>query len=458
MADETAQATNYFAGISDLTASPIPEGSITAGSGQGFDGLVGVVSLSPNGFDDQVTGVRAAVTIDGVPASASVVPEASGSSWDVLLVFRHAGSWLVHSCCERHGQSRRHSFSLRHRPRYIPESRWFVAAPAFDQSAQHRPAAPFAVPQRRATDEDRSHASGREIQSIDRPGGRTASQRCGQGDQLAAPRGGRRGGLREAHARRRGAARRLGDRQLQHRVEAQSRRGPARSAGAAARWLGSAVRDTVKTLSDNNAAEAAGRRVVRSLLSNATGSLGASKPSKGVGHIIKPVARAGTTALEGGLEKAAIRYFASRGEKILRSKIGGSDRGIDIASYVGQGTGARLIISESKNLGGIVRGTSHTALGSGKQGVDRVNLERLESNLAAIRRSIENQVQDPTTRQTLLAQLDPGSQTGPILRLVGNTAKGTAFNESDIQEIVQDVSGVVKFQWPPVILNLTVPK
>ena len=163
-------------------------------------------------------------------------------------------------------------------------------------------------------------------------------------------------------------------------------------------------------------------------------------------------------ALEGGLEKAAIRYFALQGEKILRSKIGRSDRGIDVASYIGQGTGARLIISESKNLGGLVPGKSLTALGSGKQGVNRVNLRRLESNLAAIRRSIENQVQDPTTRQTLLAQLDPGSQTGPILRLVGNTAKGTTFNESDIQEIVRDISGVVKFQWPPVILNLTVPK
>jgi hypothetical protein len=229
-------------------------------------------------------------------------------------------------------------------------------------------------------------------------------------------------------------------------------------AGAAARWLGSVVRDTVKTLSDSNAAETAGRQVVRRLLSNATGSLGASKPSRGVGHIIKPVAGAGTAALEGGLEKAAIRYFASQGEKILRSKIGGSDRGIDIASYVGQGTRARLIISESKNLGGIVRGASLTALGSGKQGVDRVNLKRLESNLAVIRRSIENGVQDPTTRQTLLTQLDPNSQTGPILRLVGNTAKGTSFDESAIQEIMQDVSSVVKFQWPPVILNLTVSK
>ena len=242
--------------------------------------------------------------------------------------------------------------------------------------------------------------------------------------------------------------------ELKHNLAA-ARRDPA---GAAARWLGSVVRDTVKTLSDNNAAESAGRQVVRTLFSKATGSLGASKSSKGVGHIIKPVAGAGTAALEGGLEKAAIRYFASHGEKILRSKIGRSSRGIDVASYVGQGIGARLIISESKNLGGLVPGKSLTALGSGKQGVDRVNLKRLESNLAAIRRSIENQVQDPTTRQTLLAQLDPGSQTGPILRLVGNMAKGTSFDESAIQEIVRDVSGVVKFQWPPIILNLTVPK
>jgi hypothetical protein len=242
--------------------------------------------------------------------------------------------------------------------------------------------------------------------------------------------------------------------ELKHTLAA-AQRDPA---GVVARWLGSVVRDTVKTLSDNNAAESAGRQVVRRLLSRATGSLGASKPPRGAGHIIKPVARAGTAALEGGLEKAAIRYFASRGEKILRSQIGGSSRGIDIASYVGQGTGARLIITEAKNVSGAVSAASLTALGSGKQGVDSVNLKRLARNLTAIRRSIENRVQDPTTRQTLLDQLDPNLQTGPILRLVGNTAKGTSFNESAVQEIVRDVSGVVKFQWPPVIENLTVPK
>jgi hypothetical protein len=242
--------------------------------------------------------------------------------------------------------------------------------------------------------------------------------------------------------------------ELKHSL-AEARRDPS---GAAARWLGSIVRDTVDTLSDNNAAEAAGRQVVRNLFSKATGPFGASKPSRGVGHIVKPVARAGTVALEGGLEKAAIRYFASRGEKILRSQIGLSSRGIDIASYVGQGTGARLIITEAKNVSGTVSGASLTALGSGKQGVNSVNLRRLKSNLAAIRRSIEKRVQDPDTRQTLLDQLDPNLQTGPILRLVGNTAKGTVFDESAIQEIVRDVSGVVKFQWPPLIENLTVLK
>ena len=196
-----------------------------------------------------------------------------------------------------------------------------------------------------------SRIRGAKFESIDRGGGGAAGQRSRRGDQFHAACGGRRGGFRAAHARRQGAARRHRDRELHHRAEAQPRRARRDPAGAAARWLGSVVRDTVHTLSDNNAAEAAGRQVVRNLFARATGPFGASKPSGGVGHIIKPVARAGTAALEGGLEKAAIRYFASHGEKILRSQIGRSSRGIDIASYVGQGTGARLIITESQERG-----------------------------------------------------------------------------------------------------------
>ena len=458
LADETAQATNYFAGISDLTASPIPEGSITAGSGQGFDGLVGVASLSPNGFDDQVTGVRAAVTIDGVPASASVVPEASGSSWDVYSSFdiQAPGSYtLVANVTDNQGDTASASDTVLvtyqnqgGSPQLPPTTNPPSTVPQLPLPF------PNVGPPTKAV--DLMHPGAKSNHSIDQEAERLANGVVKEINSLL-----RAGAAVAAFAKLTPAAKaQLVDSaidsyttELKHNLAA-ARRDPA---GAAWRWLGSVVRDTVKTLSDNNAAESAGRQVVRKLLSNATGTLGTSKSPKGA-HIIKPVARAGTAALEGGLEKAAIRYFALQGEKILRSKIGRSDRGIDVASYIGQGTGARLIISESKNLGGLVPGKSLTALGSGKQGVDRVNLRRLESNLAAIRRSIENQVQDPTTRQTLLAQLDPGSQTGPILRLVGNTAKGTTFNESDIQEIVRDISGVVKFQWPPVILNLTVPK
>jgi hypothetical protein len=153
-----------------------------------------------------------------------------------------------------------------------------------------------------------------------------------------------------------------------------------------------------------------------------------------------------------------IKYLRSSGIETDQRTSTETVVGIDIASYVGQGTGARLIITEGKNVSGTVSAASLTALGSGKQGVDRVNLKHLESNLAAIRRSIENRVQEPTTRRTLLAQLAPNSQTGPILRLVGNTEKGTLFDESTIQEIVRDVSSVVKFQWPPVIENLIVQK
>jgi hypothetical protein len=239
--------------------------------------------------------------------------------------------------------------------------------------------------------------------------------------------------------------------ELQHGLAA-AQRDPT---GAVARWLDAVVKNTVDMLSDNNAAENAGQQVVQRLLNKVSGP---STPSGGTRHIIKPIAGSGAKTLEGGLENAAFHDFEAAGENMLSSKIGSSNRGIDIASYVGQGAGAQLILTEAKNVSGIVRAASITALGSGRQGVDNVNLRRLESNIDAIRKSIEDNVQNTATQKTLLDQLNPNARTGPILRLVGNTAKGTIFEESTIQKIVDEVSGVVKFQWPPIIENISIPK
>ncbi len=241
--------------------------------------------------------------------------------------------------------------------------------------------------------------------------------------------------------------------------------------GTTGKILSGLVQQVIQAGSDNNAAGTGGKLIVSELAAAAA----ASTAKKLTGAVAKrlfneagveeppqlqqpsnsqPTKKGGTAALEGGLESATVKKLISDGEQVLSAKVGKTDKGFDVASWIQTAKGPQLIITEVKNFKGNVPGSKFTAIGFGKQGADLVNLKRLQSNIAVVADSIRNDVSDPAIQQELLSQLSGTSATQPVLRLVGSQAKGTVFNQSLMDSILQDISPVLKLQleWPPTLI------